>query len=145
MMIYIGFDREEEAELWARQRINVHATPSFFRAMSAVDKDGNFVCVVVLSNFSSRNIDLNIVMDKKKMMPKGVIEMFNEVFSYIFDRLKAARVTGLLRGTNVAAKRINESFGFKLEGIMRKAFEDDDLHIYGFLADDYRSHAWYRG
>ena len=145
MMHVIGFDREEDAELWARQKLDITTTPSFFRAMSAVDDNGDFVCVVVFSNFSMRNIDLSIVMEKKKVTPRGIIRMFNDVFGYVFNTLKAARVTGLLRGKNEEAKRINEHFGFKLEGVMRKAFDNDDLHIYGFLAEDYRSHAWYRG
>jgi RimJ/RimL family protein N-acetyltransferase len=71
--------------------------------------------------------------------------MFNEVFGFVFDKMRVARVTGLLRGKNTQAKRINEHFGFKLEGVMRKSFIDDDLHIYGFLAEDYHSHVWYRG
>lgn len=145
MMHFAGFYREEEAELWARKRLGLDMPPPFFRAMSAVNSQDEFVCVVVFSNFSMRNIDLNIVMDKKQMTPRGVIKMFNGVFGYIFNTLKAARVTGLLRGKNADAKRINEHFGFKLEGIMRKAFEDDDLHIYGFLAEDYYSHGWHRG
>jgi hypothetical protein len=145
MMNFIGFEKEEEAELWARQRLEVISPPSFFRAMSAVDNNGDFVCVVVLSNFSMRNIDLNIAMEKEKITPKGIVKMFNEVFKYVFDALKIARVTGLVRGQNVKSKRLCEQFGFSLEGVMRKAFEDDDLHIYGFIAEDYYSHDWYRG
>lgn len=144
-MRFIGFEREEEAEAWARQKLEIKAAPEFFRAMAAVDGDDEFVCVVVMTNFSPRNIDLNIVMEKAKMRPKGTIQMFNEVFGFVFDKLHVARVTGLLRGKNIEAKKINEHFGFKLEGVMRKSFEDDDLHIYGFLAEDYHSHAWYRG
>ena len=72
--------------------------------------------------------------------------MFNEIFGFIFNKLHVARVTGLLRGKNTQAKRLNEHFGFQLEGIMRKSFEDDDdLHIYGFLKEDYYSHKWFRG
>ena len=145
MMHVIGFDREEEAELWARKKLDLTSSPSFFRAISAVDNNDEFVCVVVFSNFSMRNIDLNIVMEKKKVTPKGIIKMFNAVFGYVFNTLKAARTTGLVRSRNLDCKRICEHFGFNLEGVMRKAFDDDDLHIYGFLAEDYYSHGWYRG
>ena len=144
-MKFIGFEREEEAEAWAREKLEIENAPSFFRAMSAVDDEGEFVCVVVMTNFTARNIDLNIVIGGKGLMPKGMLVMFNEVFGFVFDKLHAARVTGLLRGKNTQAKKINEHFGFKLEGVMRKAFADDDLHIYGFLAEDYHSHVWYRG
>ena len=144
-MRFIGFEREDDAEVWAREMLELDTAPEFFRAMAAVDENDEFVCVVVMTNFTARNVDLNIAMENKKMRPKGTIEMFNKVFGFLFDQLHVARATGLLRGKNERSKRINEHFGFKLEGVMRKAFTDDDLHIYGFLAEDYRSHAWRRG
>ncbi len=144
-MRFIGFEREKEAEAWARAKLELENEPEFFRAMSAVDENDEFVCVVVMTNFTPRNIDLNIAIGGKGLMPKGMIVMFNGVFSFVFDKLHAARVTGLLRGKNTKSKKINEHFGFKLEGVMRKSFIDDDLHIYGFLAEDYHSHVWYRG
>ena len=144
-MRFVGFEREDEAEAWARARLELEDAPGFFRTLAAVDENDEFACVVVMTNFTPRNIDLSIVIDHRKVTPKGTIEMFNEVFSFVFDKLHAARVTGLLRGKNRRAKKLNEHFGFKLEGVMRKAFADDDLHIYGFLAEDYHSHVWYRG
>jgi len=144
-MRFIGFEREDEAEAWARAKLELESPPPFFRAMSAVDENDEFVCVVVMTNFTQRNIDLSIVIGGKGLMPKGMLVMFNEVFGFVFDKLHVARVTGLLRGKNTQAKKINEHFGFKLEGVMRKSFIDDDLHIYGFLAEDYHSHVWYRG
>jgi RimJ/RimL family protein N-acetyltransferase len=144
-MRFIGFEREDEAEAWARAKLELENSPAFFRAMSAVDENDEFVCVVVMTNFTQRNIDLSIVIGGKGLMPKGMLVMFNEIFGFVFDKMHVARVTGLLRGKNTKAKRINEHFGFKLEGVMRKSFIDDDLHIYGFLAEDYHSHVWYRG
>ena len=143
-MQYIGFDREDAAEKWARERLELEHAPSFFRAMAAVDESGEFVCVVVMTNFTARNVDLSIAIDGKKVRPKGTIAMFNGVFGFLFNTLHVARVTGLLRGKNHKAKRINEHFGFKLEGVMRKSFDDDDLHVYGFLAEDYQRHSFYR-
>jgi RimJ/RimL family protein N-acetyltransferase len=141
---YLGFVEEEKAERWARERLGLDQEPEFFRAASAVDAQGDYVCVVVITNFTSRNVDLNIAMESKKMRPRATIEMFNGIFGFVFKDLGIARVTGLLRGKNAQSIRISEHFGFKREGVMRKAFEDDDLHIYGFLAEDYHAHKWYR-
>ena len=144
-MRYVGFEREEEAEQWARQKLNLLQPPEFFRAAAAVDAANEFVCVVVMTNFTARNVDLNIVIEKTKVRPKETIVMFNGIFGFLFEQLSVARVTGLLRGKNIESCRVTEHFGFKLEGIMRKAFPDDDLHVYGFLAEEYHEHAWRRG
>jgi hypothetical protein len=145
-MKFIGCEREEEAEIWARGYLKLDQPPKFFRAFSAVDNADEFVCVVIMTNFSPRNIDMNIVVAQdKKMLPQKTVEMFNHVFDFVFNKLNAARVTGLVRGKNQRCVRACKHFGFKLEGVMRKAFPDDDLHVYGFLAEEYNSHSWRRG
>jgi hypothetical protein len=111
-----------------------------------VNENNEFVCAVVFTNFSSRNVDVNIALKPKGFdSPKEFLTLFNAVFNYTFDQLGAARVSGLVRGKNEASKNFVEHLGFKLEGIMRKSFADDDLHIYGFLAEEYYTHAWRRG
>jgi len=145
-MKFVGFLEEEKAEKWAREKLGLDEPPEFFRAMAAVDKNNDYVCVVVFTNFSSINIDVNIAMEGKKMTPKGTIEMFNEVFGFAFDRLHVRRVTGFTGGKNEKAKNIIEHFGFKLEGVMREAMpKGDDMFVYGFLADDFHNHAWCKG
>ena len=144
-MRLIGLDREEEAEEWARKRLGLDSAPSFFRAISAVDDNNEFVCVVVMTNFSGSNVDLNIAMECKKMRPKATLQMFNHVFKFIFEQLHITRVTALTNDKNEKAQNIIERFGFKLEGIMRKAaVSGNNLMIYGFLADDFYNHAWRR-
>lgn len=145
-MKYIGFDREEDAELWARKKLGINEQPGFFRALSAVDDNNNFICVVVMTNFSPLNIDFNIaIANKNAMKPKATVHMFNQIFKLAFNQLNVNRITGLIPGKNAESKNIAEHFGFKLEGIMRKAFADDDLHVYGITNDDFINHAWYRG
>lgn len=141
-MKIIGFEREEEAEAWVRGKLNLHQRPSFFRAFSTVDDNDDFVCVAVMTNFSSTNVDMNIAMESKKIRPKAMIKMFNEVFRFLFNQLYVSRVTGLTNNENTKAQKIIEHFGFNLEGVMRKAANGKDLIIYGFLAEDYNNHAW---
>ena len=114
--------------------------------MSAVDEQGNFVFVTVLSNFSPLNVDMHTaaVAGSRWASPREFIKMFNDVFEFAFDKLKVQRVTGLVRAKNKAARRFDEHLGFELEGIMRKAFIDDDLCVYGFLRENFESHKWRR-
>lgn len=145
-MRYIGFDREDEAIEWAKAKLGIANGVGLCRAMSAVDADGNFCFVVVLSNFSPRNIDMHTaaVDGAKWASPREAIRMFNSIFGYAFLVLKAIRVTGLVRSQNNAARQFDEHLGFKFEGCMRDAFEDDDLCLYGFLKGEYLTHPWYR-
>ena len=146
-MKFIGFDREDEAIQWAKEKIGIDGPVGFARAMSAVDTSGAFVLVVVISNFSKRNVDMNQVMadNGKGFSPRVIKQMFNALFHYVFDELKVARVTGLVRAKNLKARRLDEHLGFKLEGIMKESFEDDDLCIYGFLKQDFLEHRWHDG
>lgn len=146
-MKFIGFDREDEAIIWAKEKMGIEGPVGFCRAMSIVDDNNRFALVVVMSNFSPRNIDMHqsMVNQGKGFGPKVIVEMFNRLFHYAFDELKAVRVTGLVKSKNTLARRFDEHLGFKLEGIMKQAFEDDDLCIYGFLKDDFLNHRWHDG
>lgn len=146
-MKFIGFDREDEAIEWSKKVIGIDASTGFCRAVTAVDNEDNIVFVVVLSNFSDRNIDMQIaaVPGAKWASPREGLKLFRAVFEYAFDKLGAVRVTGLIRGKNAASRRFSEHLGFKLEGIMRESFDDDDLCVYGFLKKDFKEHRWNHG
>lgn len=146
-MKFIGFEREDEAIEWAKALMGIEGPTGFCRAMSTVDEVGGFVLVTVFSNFTPRNVDMQIAIADGgiKMTRYAFAEIFNAAFGYVFDRLGAARVTGLVRAKNVKARRFDEHLGFKLEGIMREAFEDDDLCVYGFLKSDFETNRWHYG
>jgi hypothetical protein len=145
-MKYIGFDREKEAVEWAKKIIGIDGVTGFARAVSAVDDDGNFVFVIVLSNFSALNVDMHTaaIPGANWARPREILRMFNDLFEFVFDRLKLQRVTGLVRSKNASARRFDEHIGFELEGVMRRAFVDDDLCVYGFLKENFESHKWRR-
>lgn len=145
-MRYIGFDREEEAIEWAKLRLGINSPVGLCRAMSAEGKDGQLAFVVILSNFTPRNIDMHTaaVEGAQWASPRELVRMFNSIFGYAFLIHNVARVTGLVKGKNQQAIRFDEHLGFKHEGTMREAFVDDDLLLYGFLKKDYIAHPWYR-
>jgi len=145
-MKFIGFEREQEAIEWAKTRIGITQSVGLCRAMSAVDSNGEFALVVVISNFVPGNMDMHTAAKPGAdwASPKAIVRMFNELFWYAFEYHKAMRVTGLVRASNTAARRFDEHLGFKLEGIMRKAIDGEDLCIYGFLAEEFKQHRWFR-
>jgi hypothetical protein len=143
-MKYIGYQDEERAEKWARKYLGIKSAPSVFRALSAVDDDGEFTCVILLTNFTKRNIDINIAATCQ-WTPKATIKMFNGLFKMVFNELKAVRTTALVAASNTDSQKFCEHLGFLKEGTMRKAYDDDeDMFIYGFLNNEYRQHDWCR-
>lgn len=144
-MKYVGDINEEAAEAWARSRLGLKQAPDVFKAISSVDDMGEFACVILLTNFTKRNIDLNIAGEKGWAQPKLCIDLFNGVFSTVFNKLKAVRATALIGESNLASQRFVTHLGFKKEGTMRKAYDNDEnMHIYGFLKEEYMSHDWCR-
>lgn len=141
------FDVELEAIKWARKCIGLD--DGYFGLCKAiyVQNDSNeFVAVVILSNFTSRNVDLHVAAEKGFWCrTHDVLKLFNKVFELIFTFLGAARVTGLIKSRNMIASRFVEKLGFKFEGKMRGVFEDDDLCIYGMLKEEYMIHSWRQG
>jgi hypothetical protein len=145
-MKFIGFERELEAIEWAKAILGIAQPTGFCRAFSAVNAEDDFVFVVVLSNFTNDGADMHTASfgNGKWATPDETIKMFNAVFGYAFEHLKMMRITGLVAASNAKARKFDEHLGFVLEGTMRKALRGEDLCIYGFLAEDYFSHPWYR-
>ena len=54
-----------------------------------------------------------------------------QIFDYPFNVLGVRRVTGIIRKANLRARDSAERIGFKLEGVMRHGFDDDDACVYG--------------
>lgn len=145
-MKFIGFEHEQSAIEWAKAILGISQPTGFCRAFSVVDAENRFTFVVVLSNFTNNGADMHTASDGtgRWATPDETVKMFNAVFGYAFDHLKMGRITGLVAASNTKARKFDEHLGFALEGTMRKALNGEDLCIYGFLAEDYFSHPWYR-
>tara|TARA_R110000796_G_scaffold101371_2_gene210062 strand:- start:647 stop:1114 length:468 start_codon:yes stop_codon:yes gene_type:complete len=144
-MRYIADINEEAAEAWARSRLGLKEAPNLFKALSTVNPDGEFACVVLLTNFTKRNIDVNIAGEKGWATPRLCVDLFNGVFDTVFNKLKAVRATALIAESNVVSQKFVTHLGFQKEGKMRKAYDnDEDMFIYSLLKEEYVSHDWCR-
>lgn len=142
----IGFTREEAAELWARESIGLPSRhEQFFRAASITDENNEFVCVLVLTNFTRVNVDVSVaIRETTSLSPKCALALWKEFGELIFGALGAGRITALVRGKNELARKFASKLKLTHEGVMRKAFGDDDLHIFGLLSEEYLLHPWSR-
>jgi L-amino acid N-acyltransferase YncA len=62
-----------------------------------------------------------------------------ECFRYPFEQLDCRRIVGLVRSSNLEARRFDEGLGFVKEGIIREAYPNgDDMIIYGMLRRECR-------
>ena len=145
-MKYIGYNEEDKAEKWASNKLGVKSSPEIFRALSSLNNKGDLACVILLTNFTKGNIDINIAAEGNSWAtPKNTILMFNGLFKMVFDELKAIRATALIAESNISCIKLVKHVGFVKEGVMRKAYDNDEnMHIYSFLANEYHEHKWYR-
>ena len=69
--------------------------------------------------------------------------MYNAIFTYVFKILEAVRATALVGDSNSSSKKFVNKLGFKHEGVMRCAYDNnEDINIFGLLRDEYINHAW---
>lgn len=141
MMEFAGFFREDEAIKWAQSRIAGDVGPhGLCRAMSVIDGD-EIAAAVVFSGFTPKNIDLNFALDRH-LPPKVAMETWRFAMRYAFGFPRVNRVSALVKSTNAPSKAFCEKLGFTQEGVLREAFDDDDLYVYGMLRKEYEAHRW---
>lgn len=87
-----------------------------------------------------RERDGDIEMSAAFLTPAWCLpQTLRGLFAYPFLQLGCARMTTITTRKNKAARGFDERAGFKLEGVMRKAFnKKHDLMIYGMLREECR-------
>ena len=62
--------------------------------------------------------------------------------SYPFDQLACHRLTAITPKKARAARRFLDHFGFKREGVVRRAFGEDDAIVSGLLKAEWERSRW---
>jgi RimJ/RimL family protein N-acetyltransferase len=134
-------ERVDEALAWAVKVIGGDEGIGLnCSAISLVDDKGDFIAVTLYSSYTGRNIDLHIAARYDTAWASR--KYFQAAMELPFEVLRVARITGLIRSSNLRAQRFARRMGFQYEGRMREVFEDDDLVLYGFLYEEYLKHPW---
>lgn len=93
--------------------------------------------IIVFDSFTTRGCWVSVVSDGGRRWITR--ELIIKVFAYPFIQLAYPRLNSFVSVNNEDAIRFNEHFGFKREGLMRKAGDaGEDLIVYGMLREECR-------
>lgn len=132
MLVYGATD---QVVRWVLAHINIPfaiASPGA-TAIGAVNEKGQLIGGCIYSDY--RRVDITVsAAGQDGWMTPGNIRGFCR---YPFIQLGCRRVTSVVPRKFKKARAFNEKFGFKLEGISRKALEDgQDAFIFGMLREE---------
>lgn len=99
-----------------------------------IARDGELIAGIVYNNYSGNDICAHIAtVPDSKWCDEDVMRVLCE---YPLIQLGCNRVTCLIPTRNQRSFRLCQYFGFKQEGLMRKAFVDDDGILMGLLKEE---------
>lgn len=111
------------------------------RGFAMVDEDESGLTMEILAGvwfegFNGKNVNMHVAaVPGKRWMTRTYLWL---VFHYAFEQLGAARITGLVDESNLAARRFDEHIGFTLEARLRNASHGGDLLVYVMHREDCR-------
>lgn len=110
--------------------------PSTHAQVIACMEDGVYIAGVVYDGYNGGSIGAHIWVDVDKRPSK---EWFAAIFDYPFNVLRVNKIVGQVKGSNDEARKLDEHFGFVLEGTITKFYDDEDsLLIYTMDRDQCR-------
>lgn len=122
---------------WVASRIpHVRSVDGFgqYRSLGIFDK-ADILAGVVFHDFNPvyRNCQVSMAADTPRWASRTVIA---KLMAYPFEQLGCERVTTIIPARSARTLRFNHGIGFKMEGLCRKGFGDDDAVIMGLLKED---------
>lgn len=101
-----------------------------------LEKDGVIIAGVVYDQWNGPNICAHIAaVPGSHWMTREYLWM---IFAYPFNQLGVRRITGLVSESNMAARKFDESLGFKLETRLVGAAVGGDMLVYRMFRDECR-------
>lgn len=104
-----------------------------------ISREGKLVCVFVAYQYAVPNVFIAFAASSPRWATK---ESIKAVCYWIFEQLNCTRMTTSTKKRNKRSRRFQEGIGFKFEGKLRKATDNDDIIIYGLTREDHKT--WLR-
>lgn len=113
---------------------NVLYCPSTMAQCIVCVEDGTPIAGVVYDGYNGQVITAHIWVEKTPSR-----EWLAAIFDYPFNKLGVHKIIGEVNSSNNSAAKLDEHFGFRLEGVIKSYFEgDSDLMIYTMTKDQCR-------
>lgn len=141
MKIISGKDNPEldrAIATWVASQIDWVSAPQFpSTSIGVINDDADLVGAVVFHNYrpDCRSIEITSASTTPRWLTRRILHV---IFGYPFDQLKVGRITASTPKRAASARQFLESFGFRLEGDLRRGFGTDDALVYGLLDDEWR-------
>lgn len=96
-------------------------------------RGGKIIGGIVYHNYRDQSIEASIYTTDKHWANRNTLF---HIFHYPFGQLNCRRFTAITRSRNQPARAFLKKLGFKKEGVIRHAFNDDDGILYGMLREE---------
>lgn len=127
------YGQDERIAKFCMERIKGITSFGLFTTLG-IERDGELIAGVVYNNYSGNDICGHIAaVSGSKWCDEHVMRA---ICSYPLVQLGCNRVTCLIPTRNQRSFELCKYFGFKQEGLMRKAFVDDDGILMGILKEE---------
>lgn len=102
-----------------------------------LERDGKLVAGVIYEGFNGQNVWVHLMAEPgSRWMTRDYLRY---CFHYPFNEMGVKRISGYVNASNLAARRVNEHFGYKQEAVLSGAAPDGgDVILYVMWRDDCR-------
>lgn len=120
-------DRRQDRRIgeWISSCVDVRYQPS--NVCFGVEENGELIGAAMLNEYNGSNICIHQRISRPRGMTRGLLK---SAFSFAFDHLRVARVTGVVKISNQKAIDINLRMGFEVEGVLKRYLPDGDGYVH---------------
>jgi len=131
--VRLHFGDDETVAAWAVGHIPHVDKIKEMTTIGVVNDRGKIVGAAVFHEYRGTDIQISCASESPKWISKKVLRA---IFSYPFKQLGCRRVTVMTPSKHAHMRQLIDRLGFKQEGILRDAYQDDDCVVYGMLRSE---------
>jgi RimJ/RimL family protein N-acetyltransferase len=101
----------------------------------AVGEDGKILAAMAVLGVNKRyrSAEVAIASEHPRWATRGALRVF---LGYPFEQLGLQRITAISAASNNAAINFNTKLGFRVEGVIRRGYGDEDSIVMGMLREE---------